>query len=258
MARSLVLPLLGVFLAIAITATMDATSLFPYSALPLCPLMVLFWYLERHSRHSMGFVWGQPRDYGLAVLYPILVLGTVTVMVIAAGAADVAQTDWPKARLNFALVTASTILVAMITEEGFFRGWLWAALTRRGQTATSTLLWTSIAFALWHLSAVTLHTGFDLPRAQIPVFMVNAAVMGAVWGLLRALSGSVIVSSVSHGVWNGGAYVLYGFGEKVGALGVKNTAVFGPEVGVLGLALNILFASALWWWWKASTREASK
>ncbi len=257
MARSLVLPLLGVLLAIAITTTMDANGLSAYSALPLCPLMLLFWYLELHSRQSMGFVWGRLHDYGLAVLYPILVLGAVTVIVTAAGAADVAQTDWPKARLNFALVTASTILVAIITEEGFFRGWLWSALTRRGQTVASALLWTSIAFALWHLSAVTLDTGFDLPQAQIAVFMANAAVMGAVWGLLRALSGSVIVSSVSHGVWNGGAYVLYGFGGKVGALGVKNTAVFGPEVGVLGLALNILFAAALWWWW-TGTREASK
>lgn len=258
MVRSASLPLLGVLLAIVITATMDANSLLEYSALPLCPLMVLFWYLERHSRQSMGFVWGQPRDYRLAVLYPILVLGAVTVIVSAARATDLSQTDWAKACLNLALVTASTILIAIVTEEGFFRGWLWASLARRGYTVANTLLWTSIAFALWHLSAVTLHTGFDLPRPQIPVFILNAAVMGAVWGLLRAISGSVIVSSVSHGLWNGGAYVFYAYGEKVGALGVKNTAVFGPEVGVVGLALNILFASALWWWWQARAGTVGK
>jgi hypothetical protein len=40
------------------------------------------------------------------------------------------------------------------------------------------LIWSSVAFALWHLSAVLLPTGFDLPRSQVPVFIVNAAVIG--------------------------------------------------------------------------------
>ena len=67
-----------------------------------------------------------------------------------------------------------------------------------------------------------------------------------IWGLLRWISGSVVVTSVSHGLWNGGAYVLFGFGSNTGALGVKNTAIFGPEVGVLGLVLNLVFAVGLW------------
>jgi hypothetical protein len=78
--------------------------------------------------------------------------------------------------------------------------------------------------------------------------MVNAAVMGAIWGMLRLLSGSVVVSSLCHGVWNGGAYVFFGFGAKAGALGIQENAFYGPEVGVLGLALNLLFAAALWQW----------
>jgi len=73
--------------------------------------------------------------------------------------------------------------------------------------------------------------------------------MGAAWGLLRWISGSVIVASLSHGAWNGLVYALFGFGTRVGALGVENTALFGPEVGVLGLALNAVFVAALWWWW---------
>jgi hypothetical protein len=117
---------------------------------------------------------------------------------------------------------------------------LWASRRRRP------LLFTSIAFALWHVSAVTLPTGFDLPVAQIPVFLVNAAVMGAIWGVLRDISGSLVVSSVSHGVWNGLAYALFGYGTKGGALGIRHTAIYGPEVGLVGLALNalVLFAVA--------------
>ena len=34
---------------------------------------------------------------------------------------------------------------------------------------------------------------------------------------------------------------LYGFGEKVGALGIEETHYFGPEVGILGIGLNAAF-----------------
>jgi len=243
-------PIFGVIVAIAVTTAMDAGGLSTFSALPLFPLMCLFWYLERLSRQSIGFMWGRWSHYRLAVLYPVAVLGAVGLVSAAAGAVDLSQTDWKKAGLNFALVTVSTILGAIITEEGFFRGWLFASFERAGVKHGRILVWSSIVFSLWHLSAVALSTGFDLPATQIPVFMINAAVMGTVWSLLRLISGSVIVASVSHGVWNGGAYVFFGHGTKIGALGIDDTAIYGPEVGILGLALNLIFAAALWWWWK--------
>ena len=250
MKSGLKLPILGVVVAIAVTTAMDASGLSAFSALPLFPLAGLFWYLERLSRRSMGLVWGRWSHYGLAVLCPVAVLGLVGLISAASGAVDISQTDWEKAWLNFALVTISTIFAAILTEEGFFRGWLFASLGRAGVKQERILVWSSIAFSLWHLSAVTLPTGFDLPIEQIPVFMINAAVMGAIWGSLRLLSGSVIVASVSHGIWNGGAYVFFGFGTKIGALGIKSTAIYGPEVGFLGLALNLILCVAIWRWWK--------
>jgi membrane protease YdiL (CAAX protease family) len=225
---------------------MDASGLSAFSALPLCPLMLLLWYLEKHPRQNMGFVWGRPRDYGLALLYPVLVLSAIALIAASAGALDLSKTDWAKASRNFAILSLSTALVSLITEEGFFRGWLIASLQRAGVTRNATLIWSSLAFSLWHLSAVTLATGFDLPAAQIPVFMLNAALLGLIWALMRSISGSIVVSSVSHGLWNGGAYVLFGYGTKVGALGIEDTTLYGPEVGVLGLALNLAFAGALW------------
>lgn len=159
------------------------------------------------------------------------------------GAIDLSYTNWKKAGINFALVAISTILVVIITEEGFFRGRLWAYLKRAGVRQPSIFIWSSIAFSLWHWSAVMLKTSFDPPRAQVPVFMVNAIAMGMVWGLLRWIPGSVIVSSVGHGLWNGMAYVFFGFGTKVGALGIKNTGLFGPEVGALGLPANLIVAA---------------
>jgi hypothetical protein len=239
-------PLLGVLLAIAITATMDASGLTAFSALPLFPLLAVFWYIERLSRRSMGLVRGRRRHYGLAAFHPLGVLGVAALVAASAGAVDLSHTNWEKTWLNLALVTVSTVLGAIVTEEGFFRGWLWASLERGGEPQSRILVWTSIAFSLWHVSAETLETGFDLPPAQIPVFLFNAAVLGAAWGLLRWVSGSVLVASLSHGVWNGIAYVFFGFGTKAGALGIENTALYGAEAGVVGLALNVVFVAALW------------
>jgi len=255
--KTLRAPIFGVLAAIAITSTMDATGLSTFSALPLFPLLGLFWYLQRFSRAEVGLAWGQRRHYGLAALYPLSVVGAIILIAAASGVIDISHTNWKKAALNFALVTASNLLVVIITEEGFFRGWLWASLGRAGLRQPGILIWSSIAFSLWHWSAVMLNTGFNPPRAQVPVFMVNAIVMGAVWGLLRWISGSVIVSSVSHGLWNAMAYVFFGFGTRVGALGIKNTGFFAPEVGFLGLAVNLIFAVALWRWWKSRPRAAA-
>jgi membrane protease YdiL (CAAX protease family) len=245
-ALSLKWPILGVLIAIAITATMDANGLSAFSALPLFPLVALFWYLQRLPRRSMGFAWGQGRHYGLALLFPALVLGLIALVSAVAGAVDISHTNWGKAALNCLLISASTVLVVILTEEGFFRGWLWASLERTGETPSRIVIWSSIAFALWHVSAVVLNTGFNPPPAQVPTFLVNAALLGAAWGLMRWSSGSVIVASVSHGVWNGLAYVLFGFGTRTGALGIKETWLYGPEVGVLGLALNAIFAIVVW------------
>lgn len=239
-------PVLGVVAAIAITTTMDANGLLNFSALPLAALFGLFWYLQRIPRVEIGFVWARAGFFGLALLQPLLVIGLIALIAFVAGAVHLEYTDWKKAGVNFALITVSTILVASITEEGFFRGWLWASLTRAGQGPNGVLLWSSLAFAAWHLSAVLLPTGFNPPLAQVPVFILNATLLGAIWGMLRLISGSVFVASVAHGVWNGLAYVFFGFGSQVGALGIQQTAIYGPEVGVLGLVLNLIFAAALW------------
>jgi uncharacterized protein len=247
MRTRLTLPIAGVTLAVAITTTMDATGYFAFSALPLFPLMLLFWYLSRLTRREMGFVRGDRTGYALAILHPLAVMGAIAAIAGSAGAIDTAQTDWGKAALNVGLVAGTTILVAIVTEEGFFRGWLWGALGQAGKAPGAVLLWTSLAFAAWHIAPITLSTGFDVPAAQVPVYLVNAAALGAIWGVLRLISGSIVVASVGHGLWNGLAYVLFGFGTREGALGIADTPFYGPEVGVLGLALNLAVLAGLLW-----------
>jgi hypothetical protein len=48
--------------------------------------------------------------------------------------------------------------------------------------------------------------------------------------------------------------VFFGYGTKVGALGIVDTAIYGPEVGFLGLAVNLIFAAMLWRWWRVAQR----
>ncbi len=246
-------PVIGLFVAIVITSTMDATGTSTFSSLPLFPLLALFWLLQRFSAREVGFSWGRSRvlpSYGLAILYPLVVMGAIAGIAALTGALNPAAAPHHTHALwyRILLMGGTTIPVVLLTEEGFFRGWLWASLARAGAGKIAILVLTSLAFALWHWSSVVLPTGFNPPMAQVPTFLLNAAVLGAIWGMLRLLSGSLIVASVSHGVWNGLAYVLFGFGSNIGAFGITNTAIYGPEIGVLGLLLNLAFAAGLWWW----------
>lgn len=248
----------GMAIAIVITTLMDATGYSMFSALPLFPLAGFFWYVQKFSRQEIGLVWGNLQAYGLALVYPTLVLGLIVVIALMHGEIDTSNTDWNKAFLNMALMTSTGIIMVLITEEGFFRGWLWAALKRAGQTDRQVLMWTSVAFTLWHVSAISLDTGFDIPADEIPVFLINATLIGAVFGMLRLASGSVVAPSVCHAVWNGIDYPLFGFGEEIGALGVDQTHIYGPEVGVLGVGLNIIGAATLWFWLTKSGTGASR
>ena len=74
--------------------------------------------------------------------------------------------------------------------------------------------------------------------------------------MLRMASASLVAPSICHAVWNGIDYPLFGFGEKVGALGIEQTHIYGPEVGVLGIGLNLVFAIALWLWIRRANRAS--
>lgn len=240
-------PLFFVALAIMITSLMDANRRSTFSALPLVPLIAIGWYLGRYSKKETGFIVGKRSDYLLAVLYPIIGIAYIAVLAFIAGKVDLSNNDWKKNATNLLLVTLSTCVVVLITEEGFFRGYLWAALKRSGLTQKYVLIFSSVAFMIWHISAISFDTGFNLSYWQIPIFLTNALLLGLNWGLLRLISGSVVVSSICHGIWNGLVYVFFGFGQThQGALRITAGAIFGPENGVIGIMLNVTATIYLW------------
>ena len=250
-------PALGVLTAIAINTAIIASGLpEALTFLSLFPLLGLFWSVERLSRAEMGFVWGRLRHYGLALLQPVFVLSLVALAAWSAGAIHLQTIDWLATALKVVLVIVATALLAIGTEEGFFRGWLWASLARAGQKTFRLTVWTSLAIAAWHVPVVLLDANFMLPLAQAPIYILNIVITGVIMALLRLISGSVVVPSISHGAWNGLAYELFGTGAQVGLLGIQESAIFRPEVGVLGLVLNLVLAIGLWQWYRRAETRA--
>jgi hypothetical protein len=88
-------------------------------------------------------------------------------------------------------------------------------------------------------------------------YVINVTITGLIMGVLRLASGSVVVPSISHGIWNGILYPLFGAGTQIGFLGIRD-GTFHPEVGVLGLVLNLVLAIGLWlWYWRADGMRAA-
>ena len=239
-------PLAGALVAIAITGIMDISGYTLYSAFILIPLFLLFWYLQRFSRSGIGLIWGDARSYLWAIGYPLLVLGAMALIATLLGAVDAGGADWSKTLLNIAVMSSVGVIIVTITEEGFFRGWLWASGSRAGLSDHQLLVVTTLTFVVWHLPAIVLTDEFSVPLAEVPIYLVNATLLGLIWGALRMVSGSIVVASVCHALWNGLNYPLFGYGEKVGALGIQATHIFGPEVGVFGILLNGLFFAFFW------------
>jgi membrane protease YdiL (CAAX protease family) len=239
--------LIGVVLAIACTTALDASGYSAFSALPLIPLFAAFALVDRIPRRDLGFVGGKPAHYALAIAHPVVVMGSLAALAYAAAAIDLGAFNPGKAAANSAIFAFSTFLIAMVTEEGFFRGWLWAAIKRHGGGPVVTLALTTLAFVLWHVSFVFVSGEFHFARADVPLFFVNATLLGLIWGLLRLASGSIIVSSAGHGIWNGLAYALFGIGSEPGALGIRNVSLYGPEVGLYGAVLNAVAVAVLAW-----------
>lgn len=238
--------LLGALAALAITATMDATGLTMFSFLPLLPLGLLGWFLQKHSLREMGIAWGSPGGYGLALLYPATVPVLLIIAAWVAGDVDTSATEWRPVLINLALIVSMGTLMGLLTEEGFFRGWLWAALGRAGLSRRGVLLASTAVFTLWHFSAVALTEEFGLAPAYWPVYLANVFLIGLSWALMRQHTGSILVPSVSHAVWNALVYEMFGMGDATGALGITKTHLFGPEVGLLGIAANLVFVGWLW------------
>ncbi len=235
------LAVLGILVAVSVTTLMDLNGLGAFSAFPLILISLVFYFTNRPSKSALGLKWSKGSAYLIALSYPVLI-SVMTILIARTLFGESIRFSEEKA-VYINLIAGLIIgpLMVFLTEEGFFRGWLWATLKKAGLSDQRTLWVSTAAFVVWHISAVTTGGSYGLPIHQVPVYLVNALLMGLVWGHLRSATDSVIVASVCHAVWNALIYGLFGFGEKVGALGFEQTAWIGPEVGYLGIVLNGFF-----------------
>ena len=252
MKTKLPLAFIATAIAIVITASMDISGFAMYSALPLILITALFWIIDKQSLQRIGLRIGEIKYYGTALVYPILVIGLCIISAVIYGDIDFNEFE-QKDLKNILLASSTGIIGTLITEEGFFRGWLWGSLKNRSWSNTQVLWFTSITFMVWHISVIIFDADYGLPLFQVPVYLVNATLLGLIWGALRLISGSVIVPALCHSVWNALAYTLFAFGENIGALGVKNGILFGPEVGITGIIFNGLFF--IWLWSRLKKKE---
>lgn len=233
--------LIAFLIAVAITATMDFTGYTMFSALPLIAIIAIFWLIVRMSGKEIGLMVGSRKQYAIAIFYPIIILGITAAVAYLYGDISIKEIHVKNELLNLIAGLIIGPIMLVLTEEGFFRGWLWGTLQRAGFSSNKTLHFTTAMFVIWHISAVTTVSDYGLPLYQVPVYLTNAALLGLIWGTLRNTSGSIFVPALCHAIWNTFAYGLFGFGEKVGLLGVTDTFLLGPEVGYLGIILNGLF-----------------
>lgn len=214
----------------------------------LVVMMIALWVLQRLTLREVGITAGDTGSYLLAFAYPLVIIGCVVLGAWAAQAVDLkdysSSTVFRRLSLNFLM----TFLLALLTEEGFFRGALWGSCERAGFSPTKTIVWTSLAFGLWHLAVPLIDPDFEQSLAKVPQYVLGSTAFGVAMGLLRLKSGSIVLPSLCHALWNASVYTFFGAGNKVGQLGISDPTLWDPERGYAGLILSILASIFLWWW----------
>jgi membrane protease YdiL (CAAX protease family) len=214
----------------------------------LAVMMIGLWVAQRLTKREVGIAVGDLGSYAIAVGYVAGIIGCVALGAWASQLIDLkdyaAATVFRRLSLNFLV----TFALALITEEGFFRGALWGSCERAGFSPVSTIIWTSVAFGLWHVAVPLIDPDFAQPLSKVPQYAIGSAVFGVAMGLLRLRSGSMVVPSFCHALWNASAYTFFGTGEKRGQLGIADPTIWDPERGYAGLLLAVLAAALIWWW----------
>jgi len=251
-------PMLGSAGAIVVSPLLSlATGQGALYNLWLAVMLAVLWAGQKLTRREVGLAAGDRTSYLVAIAYVAGIVGLVALGAWAAEAIDLsgysAATVARRISLNFLVTFALTL----ITEDGFFRGALWGSCERAGFSPAKTIVWTSVAFGLWHLAVPIIDPDFSQSGSKVPLYVLGSTAFGVAMGLLRFRSGSVVVPSACHALWNATVYTLFGAGEKTGQLGVADHRVFDPERGYAGLVLAILAAVVLWAWVRPAPAAAS-
>lgn len=225
----------------------------------LAAMLVIVWAGQRLTRREVGLRLGDGMSYGVALAYVAGIIGVVALGALVSHALDLTNFSGLTVARRLALNFLVTFALTLVTEDGFFRGALWGSCERAGFSPAQTVIWTSVAFGLWHLAVPIIDPDFSQPLSKVPQYVLGSTAFGVAMGLLRLRSGSVVVPSACHALWNATTYTLFGAGEKIGQLGVTDHSLWDPERGYAGLVLALAAAVILWMWIKpAGTRPPAR
>lgn len=214
-------------------------------ALVIFPILLLLIYLTKMNGKELGLEFGSFKDYIWAVLYPLgICLPIILIAFVTGSIGEINYSIEMSGKIAYLFLL--TFILAFTTEEGFFRGWLFGIMERDHINPKLILILTAIAFSLWHFPLFIIDPSFVW--SMLPVYLTGGIIGGIIFGLLRYISGSIIVSSFSHALWNTVVYILFGFGSSIGILNIKMTGIYNPESGLLGLAFGIIFMAILYLW----------
>lgn len=177
-----------------------------------------------------GAVWGvrplapgeRPAAWSGAGL--VLGLGGISAAAgYAALAGTVAPADGAGAAGAVILLGMATVLVQVLAEEAFFRGWLQPALVRAWGVVPGVLVG-AVAFAVLHIAG----------GAREPVSLLNLVLGGVVFGTLALLGRGIAAPLAMHWGWNGAEQLLLGLDPN-------------PGVGGFGALWDLELAGAALW-----------
>lgn len=247
----------GTRIAIGTTAAVCASSVLAlwlsddatWYALPLLAALPFLWRRGQLTAADAGLRRGRG-GFGRATLLPLAVVGIVAWLAGLLGATRVGEMGLGTLALQVSMMAAVTTVGTVFTEDGFFRGVLWGVLDRAGRSTDAILLWTATAYVIWILPLLATMPSAASGLEALAVHALNLWLLALAWGVLRLVSGSVLVAAWAHGLWNGLAYTLFGFGAAAGALGVTDPVRFDPERGWAGVAANAAALLLLRRWWR--------
>ncbi len=219
--------------------------------------MIALWIVQRMTRIELGFTAGDARSWLIGLAYVAGIIGIVAAGAWAAQLIDLKDYSATTVLRRLSLYFLVTFVLALLTEEGFFRGALWASCQRAGFSPARTVLWTSVAFGLFHLAVPIIDADFVQPLSKMPQYVIGSTFFGIAMGLLRACSGSIVVTSACHALWNAVDYTFFGTGPKVGQLGIVDTSIWDPERGYAGLVLAVVAAALMWRWIRPPSNSGS-
>lgn len=225
------------------------------AVMPIGAIAVLFQrYLHRERIANLGFRFCSSNQAAAGMLFPLVIMLVIFLVDLGLGFLVVEPlsvvpdpTDPARVGVSLPALLGVVVLGALITslgagltEELAFRGYLIRRMKPLGPLKA--LFLSAVLFGVWHFPTSLLVLHRDWPTRF--VYVLNISLVGFLFGHVFLRSGSLVPSSLFHGVWNALDYTFFGFGATRGIFLGTSRILFDPDEGIVGTV--VLLAAVIW------------